>query len=146
MAVTWQASEAAHPARAAARRSMDAVSRGAKDEWLALFADDAVVEDPIGPGPFDADGKGHRGLAAISAFWDASIAQVERFDFLVRDSFACGGEVANVGTITSYLPGGMVIDADGVFTYRVDEAGRIVALRAFWEIARAAATLRKADG
>jgi hypothetical protein len=40
----------------------------------------------------------------------------------------------------------MVIDADGVFTYRVDEAGRIVALRAFWEIARAAATLRKADG
>jgi ketosteroid isomerase-like protein len=146
MTVTWQASETANPARDAARASMSAVSRGAKDEWLALFADDAVVEDPIGPGPFDTDGKGHRGLAAISAFWDKSIAQVERFEFVVRDSFACGLEVANVGTITSYLPGGMVIDADGVFTYRVDEAGRITALRAYWEIARASATLRKADG
>lgn len=145
MAVTWQASEASHPARDAARRSMDAVSRGAKDEWLALFADDAIVEDPIGPGPFDADGKGHRGLEAISAFWDASIAMVERFVFTIRDSFACGDEVANVGTITSHLPGGMVIDADGVFTYRVNESGRITALRAYWEIERAAATLRKAE-
>jgi Ketosteroid isomerase-related protein len=143
--VTWQASEASHPARDAARRSMDAVSRGAKDEWLALFAEDAVVEDPIGPGPFDASGKGHHGLEAISAFWDASIAMVERFHFQVRDSFACGDEVANVGTITSYLPGGMVIDADGVFTYRVDETGRIIALRAYWEIERAAATLRNTD-
>ncbi|MQA24087.1 MAG: nuclear transport factor 2 family protein [Micromonosporaceae bacterium] len=143
MTVTWQASEAAHPARDAARRSMDAVSRGAKDEWLALFADDAIVEDPIGPGPFDESGKGHRGRTAISAFWDASIAMVERFEFVVRDSFACGDEVANVGTITSHLPGGMVIDADGVFTYRVDEAGRITALRAYWEIKRAATTLHK---
>ena len=32
-----------HPARLAARRSMDAVTRGAKEEWLALFAPDAVV-------------------------------------------------------------------------------------------------------
>jgi ketosteroid isomerase-like protein len=143
MTVTWQASEAAHPARDAARASMSAVSRGDKEEWLTLFADDAVVEDPIGPGPFDQSGMGHHGKEAIAAFWDASIAQVERFEFTIRDSFACGGEVANVGTITSYLPGGMVIDADGVFTYRVDEAGRIVALRAFWEVERAVGTLRK---
>lgn len=144
MTVTWQASEAAHPARDAGRRSFDAVSRGAKEEWLALFAEDAVLEDPVGPGPFDASGKGHHGKEAIAAFWDAAIAMVERFEFVVRDSYACGDEVANVGTITSYLPGGMVIDADGVFTYRVNEAGQIVALRAFWEVERAAATLRKA--
>ncbi|MGH3734095.1 MAG: nuclear transport factor 2 family protein [Micromonosporaceae bacterium] len=145
MAVIWQASEAAHPARDAARRSMDAVSRHAKDEWLALFADDATVEDPIGPGPFDAAGKGHRGRDAISAFWDASIAKVERFVFTIRDSYACGDEVANVGTITSHLPGGMVIDADGVFTYHVDATGHIAALRAYWELQRAATTLRKTN-
>jgi len=144
MTVTWQASEASHPARDAGRRSFDAVSRGDKEEWLALFADDAVLEDPVGPGPFDQAGTGHHGKEAIAAFWDASIAQVERFEFLVRDSFACGSEVANVGTITSYLPGGMVIDADGVFTYRVDDTGRITALRAFWEVERVATTLRKA--
>ena len=38
-----------HPARAAANRSMDAVQRKDKQAWLDLFAEDAIVEDPIGP-------------------------------------------------------------------------------------------------
>jgi ketosteroid isomerase-like protein len=50
-----------HPARAAAAASMSAVSHGAKDEWLALFAEDAVLEDPVGPSFFDPTGDGHRG-------------------------------------------------------------------------------------
>ena len=29
-----------------------------KDAWLAVFADDAIVEDPIGPSHFDPEGKG----------------------------------------------------------------------------------------
>ena len=32
-----------------ARASMAAVEAGDRDAWLGLFADDAVVEDPIGP-------------------------------------------------------------------------------------------------
>ena len=133
-----------HPARAAARRSMDAVRRGAKDEWLALFADDAVVEDPVGPSMFDRDGVGHRGKAAISAFWDKAIALADRFEFDIGDSFAAGSEVANVGTISAFLPGGMRVDTDGVFVYRVDDGGLIVSLRAFWETERAMATMRPA--
>jgi steroid delta-isomerase len=142
-AVTWTATETEHPARAASRRSMDAVTRGAKDEWLTLFAPDAVVEDPIGPSPLDPAGEGHRGLAAIAAFWDRTIAQAERFEFTIDDSFAAGDEVANVGTISAYLPGGMRVDTDGVFTYRVGPDGLIRALRAFWEVDRAMATLRR---
>jgi steroid delta-isomerase len=143
-AVIWTATETEHPARTASRRSMDAVTRGAKDEWLALFAPDAVVEDPIGPSPLDPTGEGHRGPAAIAAFWDRTIAQAERFEFAIDDSFAAGDEVANVGTISAYLPGGMRVDTEGVFTYRVGPDGLIRALRAFWEVDRAMATLRKA--
>lgn len=132
-----------HPARAAARRSMDAVTRGAKDEWLALFAEDAVVEDPVGPSVFDPDGTGHRGRAAISAFWDKAIALAERFEFDIVDSFAAGSEVANVGTISAFLPGGVRVDTEGVFVYRVNEAGLICSLRAFWETERAMATMRQ---
>ncbi|GAB3912950.1 nuclear transport factor 2 family protein [Kibdelosporangium lantanae] len=143
-AVTWSATETEHPARTASRRSMDAVIRGAKDEWLALFAPDAVVADPIGPSPLDPTGKGHHGLDAIAAFWDKTIAQAERFEFAIDDSFAAGDEVANVGTISAYLPGGMRVDTEGVFTYRVGPDGLIRALRAFWEVDRAMATLRKA--
>lgn len=132
-----------HPARVAARRSMDAVTRGAKDEWLALFAENAVVEDPVGVSMFDPDGTGHHGRAAISAFWDKAIALAERFEFDIIDSFAAGDEVANVGTISAFLPGGIRIDTEGVFVYRVDEAGLIRSLRAFWETDRAMATMRR---
>jgi ketosteroid isomerase-like protein len=142
-AVVWSGPETTHPARTASRRSMDAVSRGAKDEWLALFAEDGVVEDPVGVSMFDPTGNGHRGRDAIAAFWDMAIANVERFSFDIRDSFAAGNEVANVGTITAFLPGGSVVDTEGVFVYRVDEDGLIVSMRAFWETERAMATLRQ---
>jgi steroid Delta-isomerase len=142
MGVDWSAPNGDHPARAASRRSMDAVSRGAKDEWLALFAPDAVVEDPVGPSIFDPNGTGHHGPDGLSAFWDATIGNADRIAFSVRDSFAAGDEVANVGTITSFLPDGSRLDAEGVFVYRVGSDGLIRSLRAFWEFERAMATLR----
>ena len=121
-----------HPARAAAQASMVAVSAGDRNAWLALFAEDAVVEDPIGPSMFDPDGAGHRGPDAIADFYDTVIGP-NRIDFAIRDSFACGNEVANVGTITTTLPDGSRAIVEGVYTYRVDDLGRILALRAFWE-------------
>ncbi|TDD88274.1 nuclear transport factor 2 family protein [Saccharopolyspora karakumensis] len=139
--VHWKATRESHPARDAAMASMEAVARGAKDEWLALFASDAVVEDPVGPSVFDPDGKGHHGREGISAFWEIAIAQAERIEFHIEDSFACGSEVANTGKITTHLPDGSAMDAEGVFSYRVNDEGRIQALRAFWEFDRAVATL-----
>lgn len=132
-----------HPARIAATRSMEAVTRRSKEDWLALFADDAVVEDPVGPSMFDPSGEGHRGKEAIAAFWDKAIALPDRFEFDIVDSFAAGDEVANVGTISAFFPGNTQVDTEGVFVYRVDESGRIVSLRAFWETERAMATLRE---
>ena len=142
-AVTWSGPETTHPARTASRRSMDAVSRGAKEEWLALFAEDGVVEDPVGKSMFDPTGNGHHGRDAIGAFWEMTIANVERFEFDIRDSFTAGNEVANVGTITTFLAGGSRVDTEGVFVYRVNEDGLIASMRAFWEVERAMATLRQ---
>jgi ketosteroid isomerase-like protein len=123
---------------------MNATVRGEKEEWLSLFTADAVIEDPVGPSMFDPEGRGHHGRDGISAFWDLTIAKVDRFRFVIRDSHAAGSEVANVGTITTFLPGGYRVDTDGVFVYRVDTAGLVVSMRAFWEIERAMATARKA--
>lgn len=121
-----------HPARDAARASMLAVEAGDRAAWLGLFAPDACVEDPIGPSMFDPEGAGHRGADAIAAFYDAVIAS-GRVEFAIRESYAGGDECANVGTITTTLPDGTRAIVDGVYTYRVDAAGRIVALRAYWE-------------
>jgi steroid Delta-isomerase len=145
-AITWTAPDAEHPARRASQRSAAAVARGDKPAWLELFAADAVVEDPVGPSPFDPEGKGHRGRGGIAAFWDAAIAAPTLFHFTVTDSFAAGDECANVGTITSVLEDGTRVDTEGVFVYRVDEHGRIASLRAFWDLERAMATARPYEG
>jgi ketosteroid isomerase-like protein len=126
-----------HPARDASLASMSAVEAHDRDGWLALFAADAVVEDPIGPSPFDPEGAGHRGHDAIAAFYDTVIGPNESVSFSLEASYAAGDEVANVGVITTVLAGGSgTVHTDGVFTYRVDGDGKVVALRAFWEIDR----------
>ena len=130
-----------HPAHAAGRRSREAVLARDKAAWLEVFADDAIVEDPIGPSAFDPEGKGHRGRDAISAFWDMAIANTDKIEFNFRDTYQCGNEEANVGNIVITM-GGHQVTAEGVFTYKVNDAGKMVALRAYWEMDRAAATAR----
>jgi steroid Delta-isomerase len=109
-----------HPARIASQRSMSCSERRSKEEWLSLFADDAIVEDPVGPSPLDQEGKGHGGKEAISTFFDRNIAPSGR-KFEIKDSFACGQEVANVGTIHLFLADGREGRCDGVFVYKVNE-------------------------
>lgn len=119
---------------------MATVAAGGKEDWLALFAPDAVVEDPVGPSFFDPEGAGHRGHDGLAAFWDLAIAGVRRFHFTITDSFANGDSCANVGTITTVLEDGTRVDTEGVFVYRVDETGLITSLRAHWEPDRALGT------
>jgi ketosteroid isomerase-like protein len=121
-----------HPARDASLASMRAVEAGDKAAWLALFADDAVVEDPIGVSALDPTGQGHRGRAAIEAFYDTVIGP-NQVSFTIERSHAAGNEVANVGTITT-LMGDSTVHTDLVATYRVDDEGKVTALRAYWSI------------
>lgn len=103
-----------------------------------------MVEDPVGPSHFSPDGTGHHGRGAIAAFWDASVAITERLEFDIRDSFACGNEVANVGVITATMGGTTQMDSEGVFVYRVNADGLIVSLRASGRWTGRWGTLRQA--
>ena len=132
-----------HPARAAALASQAAARIKNKQAWLALFTPNGCVEDPVGPSGFDPEGKGHHGLEAIAAFYDMAIAKTDSIEFLFDDSFACGNEVAFTGLIRTTI-GGSIIDAEGVFTYRVNDEGKLLNLRAFWEVDRAMKTARPA--
>jgi steroid Delta-isomerase len=144
--VDWRApSKAAHPARAAGLASYRAVCTKDKDAWLALFADDGWIEDPVGVSPIDPEGKGHHGLAARDAFWDKTIATVRTFVFEIHDSFAAGNECANVATFHTTLENGYTAHTDCVVIYRVDDAGKLKSLRAIWEWDRTLATARPPD-
>ncbi|ODQ92677.1 hypothetical protein [Mycolicibacterium holsaticum] len=58
------------------------------------------------------------------------------------ETYQCGNEEANVGTIV-IRSAGYEVTAEGVFTYRVNDDGKLVALRAYWELDRATASARK---
>jgi hypothetical protein len=142
-AITWDAPDSDHPARRAAQMSNATVARGVKEDWLALFAPDALIEDPVGPSFLDPDGKGHRGPAGISGFWDSYVGMIQKFHFHITDSFANGPCCANLTTITTTLTDGSTMNIDCVLIYTVDDDGLITSLRAHWEPDRALATITK---
>lgn len=121
-------------ARELGRRSMAAVEAKDREAWLDLFAEDGVVEDPIGPSPLDPSGGGHHGREGIGRFYDAVLAPNDSIRFEINESFECGNECANVGYIRTTLPGGAgVAVVRGVYTYRSSPEGKLAALRSYWE-------------
>ncbi len=112
---------------------MAAVEARDREAWLALFAHDGVVEDPIGPSAFDPEGRGHRGIEAIASFYDSVIAANESIRFDIRQSFLCGEEAANVGVIRITFAGATAVEVDGIYMYRRSPDDKIASLRAFWE-------------
>lgn len=126
-----------HPALRAARESWRCVRARLRDEWLGLMADDVVIEDPIGVAPTNPTGTGVRGRPAAARFWDTHIAATERIEIEAHESFAAGHESAHLLTLATSFPNGVRMAVRGVFTYAVDDAGRITALRGFWSLADA---------
>ena len=120
-------------ARELGQASMAAVEALDRQAWLDLFAEDAVVEDPVGPSMFDPEGRGHHGREAIAAFFDNVIAVNESIRFTIHQSLLCGDEVANIGVIRITFEGGSAVEVDGVYVYRRSPEGKIASLRAYWE-------------
>ena len=144
-AITWNAPDDEHPARAASQRSYSAVAKGDLAEWLTVYAEDAVLEDPVGPSMFDPEGRGHRGHAGISAFWEKAIAPIATFEFEISDSFANPGSntCANIGRIRTAFPDGSHTTTDLIMVYVVGDDGRVTSMKAYWEPERTMATLTK---
>lgn len=139
MTSTFEYLDLPHPAdddrsaRAASLRSRAFVQARDREGWIGLFAPDAVVQDPVGVSFLDETGEGHRGHERIGAFWDEVIAKNPvRMDIV--SSHAGGDEVANYLTITTTFPDGGSVAGEMVAIYRVDEAGKVLSLRAFWEV------------
>ena len=80
-AITWNAPNDPHPARLASQRSYSAVAEGDLATWLTVYAEDGVLEDPVGPSMFDPEGRGHHGHAGLTAFWEKAIAPIGTFAF-----------------------------------------------------------------
>ena len=122
-----------HPAMIAARGSWKAAMAGDKEAWLDLMAEDIVVEDPIGVAPTNPTGKGVQGKIELAAFFDQNIGPND-LTVEARDSRTAGMESAHHLTLTTRFPNGTTARVSGIFTYRVNEAGKIAHMRGFWEM------------
>jgi len=120
-------------ARDLAIASLSAVKAGNKQAWLDLYEDDALVQDPVGPSRFDATGEGHKGKAAITAFWDVFSANQEAFDFEIHKSMLCADELAAYATLHITLKGGQKFSVDVLNVYKRSPNGKLASLRSFWE-------------
>src|SRR6516164_9092011 len=93
------------PALTASQSSWRCSQAHDREGWLALMADDVVIEDPIGKSVTNPDGTGVRGKEAVGAFFDSNIAPI-----------------------------GLTITVRGVFTYKVNDAGLITNMRGYWNL------------
>jgi hypothetical protein len=120
---------------AAARRSPALVAAHDRDAWVALFARDYRIDDPVGSRPVVPVTPGDRG--ALERFWDTFIAPNDIvFDVhldRVRDQ-----QVVRDVTIRTRMPGGVEVVSPAHLRYDLvveDGAVRIARMAAHWELA-----------
>ena len=114
--------------RATVRRYTEVFSAGDKEGYLALFADDATLEDPVG-------GEVHRGKEAIRSFFDATREMTPEIELALTGPVrVAGNEAAFPGEARPTIGDErMVIPVVDTLTF--DAVGRITQLRAFWDFA-----------
>jgi len=97
-----------------------------KDAWLALFAEEVVYEDP--PGTVSS-----RGRQVMSEHaWDGAFTDQKRWILEPVKIIECGREaqvyMRNHGSVA-----GAPVCVESIELYRVDDAGLVDSVRAFWE-------------
>ncbi len=93
--------------------------------WLALFAPDASIEDPVGA-PLTV------GPKAIAAFWD----RIHQGDMVITCALdrivVCGDEALMIFAVTTRGAGvSMEVRIADLFTF--NDEGKIATMRAFWD-------------
>jgi steroid delta-isomerase len=115
--------------RAAVDAYVDAYARNDKAAFLALWADDGVLEDPVGTPEY-------RGLEAIGAFWDSARQLADQIVLVPERVHVAGDQAAMVFEINAHVgEGGMLIHAVDIM--RCDDDGRLASVRAYWDMAEA---------
>jgi len=95
---------------------------------LSLFAEDAVLEDPVGTPPF----RGHEG---IGKFWDFALSDSSRqITPRLEEIRACGNQGILRFTMQVRLPDERKgLNLSIIEHAQLNDAGKLIHLRAFWD-------------
>ena len=117
---------------AANKESIANAMAGNKEGWLSLFAEDAVVRDPVGRSPHDQEGQGFHGKERIAEFWDAMIGPGD-LTIVPHKRYPCGEDVVAVAMTATNQIGGLKTFIEMVGIYEVNKAGKVVSLNVYWD-------------
>lgn len=115
------------------KQSIANAQAGNKEGWLALFAEDAVVFDPVGPSGHDPEGKGFIGKARIAEFWDLMIGPAD-LTLVSHKRIACGEHVCACNITSTNRMGDMKTYVEMIVIYEVNREGKLTSLRAHWDV------------
>jgi steroid delta-isomerase len=100
-------------------RYVEAFEKKSLDLIREIFADTAIVEDPVGTDP-------HRGLEAVCEFYRNGFGSGARLELLGRPR--CAGN--SVAFPFQVIVGEMKIEVIDVFEF--DGSGKVVSMKAYW--------------
>ncbi len=104
---------------AAVHKYVEAFDKQDMDIIRDIYADDAVVEDPVGTDP-------HIGIDAVCAFYEGALASGAKLE--LTGTPRCSGN-AVAFPFQVQMPG-MAIEIIDVFEF--NEAGKVVSMKAYW--------------
>jgi steroid delta-isomerase len=97
-----------------------------RDGWLACFAPDAWIEDPVGT-------PRREGIEAIGAFWDETHSVPESVELRPLGLRIVIGAEAVFTMQARPVLGGATYQVDIIDNMTFDDAGRIATMRAFFD-------------
>ena len=113
------------PARLAVERHAERWNAQDCEAWLELFADDVTFDDPVGKPT-------KHGRAAAEGSWDNSFTS-GRVWTLHPQRIIVGGDEAAVLMRNRGVLQGQEVELEGIELWRVDDTGKVVAVRAYFE-------------
>lgn len=103
-----------------------AISTSAESIWLALFADDAVVHDPVGSIPAE-------GRAALPEVWRMLHVPFEKLVLDPERTFYGGNGAAVKWTGRGQGITGREVEFEGISIFEVNLEGDIQTLMSYWD-------------
>lgn len=111
---------------AAVERSPEAAGAHDRDGWVALFAPDGRIEDPVGSRP-------HVGRAQIARFYDTFIGPRD-ITFHRGHDVVSGSAVIRDLTLEVKMGASVTMTIPAFLRYDLDDSLNIARLQAFWEL------------
>ncbi|BAC90831.1 nuclear transport factor 2 family protein [Gloeobacter violaceus] len=105
------------------------------DEWLTVFAEDAVIHDPVGDPPRSAHKDSHRFFKTMSNFFEK--IEVSKDDiFFVKNGAAVKWRMQVV------TKNNLHATSEGISVFEMNDAGKIQKISSYWDEAAMMSKLR----